>query len=116
MSGHNNRMKLAGSTLSRILTQNGIEHAFIGGFALNVLGSHRETQDIDVEIAVDDIHELRGRVTRILREADSRFVVKSPHNKLFFVMDDVEVPIETLPRGSLNLPRRLVVFRPGDGE
>ncbi|GJC88632.1 hypothetical protein ColLi_11470 [Colletotrichum liriopes] len=105
-------MKQAAALLSKILQENQIEHAFIGGFAVRMLGHERETLDIDVEIGVTD----RNLVTRVLCGADSRFVVS--HLKLFFVPDgnwEMRVPVETLARGALNLPRQLTVMRPGDG-
>jgi hypothetical protein len=105
-------MKEAAQTLSLLLTRHNIEHAFIGGFALNMLGSDRETNDIDVEVAVHNIHELRGCVLQILRNADSRFVVEN--YKLYFGAS--RIPIETLARGTLNLPRKLSIIRPSDGK
>ncbi|CZR45283.1 uncharacterized protein FPRO_15542 [Fusarium proliferatum ET1] len=62
-------MKGAAQAFSRILTDNNVEHAFIGGFALNLLGSNRETLDIDVEVAMDDANpeEFRGHLTQLLR-------------------------------------------------
>ncbi|KAF5242911.1 hypothetical protein FAUST_3078 [Fusarium austroamericanum] len=55
-------MKEAAKAFSRILTENNIEHAFIGGFALQMLGNVRETFDIDVEVGVNGNEELRGSV------------------------------------------------------
>ncbi|KAF5551292.1 hypothetical protein FMEXI_3410 [Fusarium mexicanum] len=108
-------MKEAAQAFSRILTDQSIEHAFIGGFALNVLGSDRETLDIDVEVAMDDVkpNELRPRLLQLLQ--DQRFIVSNL--KLFFVPDhwDLRVPVETLARGTLGLPRRFSILRPGDG-
>ncbi|KAM0206382.1 hypothetical protein ACHAQI_008298 [Fusarium lateritium] len=104
-------MKEAAQTLSLILTRHNIEHAFIGGFALNMLGSDRETCDIDVEIAVDSPNEIRDRIVPMLCHADSHFV--EAYYKLYFGAS--RIPIETLARGTLNLPRRLTVIRPGDG-
>ncbi|GKT65297.1 hypothetical protein ColTof4_09351 [Colletotrichum tofieldiae] len=109
-------MKQAAALLSKILQENQIEHAFIGGFAVRMLGHERETLDIDVEIGVTNAQEMRSLVTRVLCDADSRFVVS--HLKLFFVPDgnqEMRVPVETLARGTLNLPRQLTVVRPGDG-
>lgn len=112
-------MKGAAQAFSRILTDNNVEHAFIGGFALNLLGNNRETLDIDVEVAMDDANpeEFRGHLTQLLRNADQRFVVSNL--KLYFVPNgqwDLRVPIETLARGMLGLPRRLSTLRPGDGK
>ncbi|QPC72254.1 hypothetical protein HYE68_003006 [Fusarium pseudograminearum] len=109
-------MKEAAKAFSRILTENNIEHAFIGGFALQMLGNVRETFDIDVEVGVDNNEELRGRIRQILSAADPRFVVSNL--KLFFVpggQGSDPVPIETLARGMLGLPRRFSIIRPGDG-
>ncbi|EFQ36248.1 hypothetical protein CGRA01v4_14970 [Colletotrichum graminicola] len=108
-------MKQAAACVSRILGENQIEHAFIGGFALRMLGHERSTIDIDVEIGIDNAQEMRSLVTRVLRDADSRFVVS--HMKLFFVLvgnGQLRVPVETLARGALNLPRQLPVICPGD--
>ncbi|CVL12926.1 uncharacterized protein FPRN_14753 [Fusarium proliferatum] len=112
-------MKGAAQAFSRILTDSNVEHALIGGFALNLLGSNRETLDIDVEVAMDDANpeEFRGHLTQLLRNADQRFVVSKL--KLYFVPNgqwDLRVPIETLARGTLGPPRRLSTLRPGDGE
>ncbi|KAL2760905.1 hypothetical protein ACRALDRAFT_1066677 [Sodiomyces alcalophilus JCM 7366] len=110
-------MKEAARTLSRILSDNGIEHAIIGGFSLSLLGHERETLDIDVLVGVD-VKELKNGPVKILCEADSRFVVSNL--KLFFVPSgpnnwDTRVPIEMLSRGILGLPRRFTIMRPGDG-
>ncbi|GKT92625.1 hypothetical protein Ct61P_10475 [Colletotrichum tofieldiae] len=102
-------MKQAAALLSKILQENQIEHAFIGGFAVRMLGHERETLDIDVEIGVTNAQEMRSLVTRVLCDADSRFVVS--HLKLFFVPDgnqEMRVPVETLARGTLNLPGSLL--------
>ncbi|PNP84047.1 hypothetical protein FNYG_02735 [Fusarium nygamai] len=110
-------MREAAQAFSRILTDNNIEHAFIGGFALNLLGSNRETLDIDVEVAMDDAkpNELRPRLVQLLGDTDQRFMISDL--KLFFVPNgqDLRVPIETLARGMLGLPRRFSILRPGDG-
>jgi len=45
--------------MSNILSKHEIAHAFIGGFAINLLGHTRETTDVDVEV---DIAE--GTLTR----------------------------------------------------
>ncbi|KAF5560219.1 hypothetical protein FNAPI_4387 [Fusarium napiforme] len=107
-------MREAAQAFSRILTDNNIEHAFIGGFALNILGSNRETLDIDVEVAMDHAKptELRFCLVQLLREADQRFMISDL--KLFFVPNgqDLRVPIETLARGMLGLPRRFSILRP----
>ncbi|KAK1597936.1 uncharacterized protein LY79DRAFT_576274 [Colletotrichum navitas] len=116
MTQSGDTLKQAAACLSRILGENGIEHAFIGGFALRMLGHDRDTEDIDVEIGVTDPQEMRSLVTRVLCDADSRFVTSNL--KLFFVPDgnwELRLPVETLALGALNLPRQLPVIRPGDG-
>ncbi|KAF5558906.1 hypothetical protein FPHYL_7247 [Fusarium phyllophilum] len=118
MASHETIMKEAARAFSRILTEHNIEHAFIGGFAVKMLDSHRETHDIDVEISVAALGdpELRGGLVQLLHDADKRFVVSNL--KLFFVPDgqwDMRVPIETLASGALGLPRRFLILRPGDG-
>lgn len=65
----------AATALSTILKKHGIGHAFIGGFALNLLGHQRETEDIDVEID-GTRDEMRGRIAQILTQDDSRFSVE----------------------------------------
>ncbi|KAG9495043.1 hypothetical protein J7337_013274 [Fusarium musae] len=111
-------MREAAQAFSRILTDHNIDHAFIGGFALNLLGSNRATLDVDVEIAMDNANpnELRLYLVQLLREADQRFMISDV--KLFFFPNeqwDLRVPIETLARGTLGLPRRFSIIRPGNG-
>ncbi|KAG4262885.1 hypothetical protein FPRO03_10248 [Fusarium proliferatum] len=112
-------MKAAAQAFSSILAEHNIEHAFIGGFALDLLGSYRETRDIDVEVAMDDAQPngIRSRLAEILRGSErQRFVVLNL--KLFLIPDgghwDLRVPVETLARGMLGLPRRLSTLRPGE--
>jgi hypothetical protein len=113
-------MREAAQAFSRILTDNNVEHVFVGGFALNLLGSNRETLDIDVEVAMDNAkpNELRPHLVQLLREVDQRFMISDL--KLFFVPKndqwDLRVPVETLARGMLGLPRRFSILRPGDGK
>ncbi|KAF5601785.1 hypothetical protein FPANT_1649 [Fusarium pseudoanthophilum] len=118
MASHVTTMKEAARVFSRILTEHNIEHAFIGGFAVKMLDSQRETHDIDVEISVAALGdpELRGGLVQLLQEADKRFVVSNL--KLFFCPNerwDLRVPIETLASGALGLPRRFSILRPGNG-
>ncbi|KAM0362074.1 hypothetical protein ACHAP4_000804 [Fusarium culmorum] len=104
-------MKEAAEAFSRILTEHNIEHAFIGRFALQMLGNVRETFDIDVEVDVD-IEDFRGRIVQILSAADPRFVFSNL--KIFFRPEgSAPIPIETLARGMLGLPRRFSILRPG---
>ena len=49
----------AAKALSTILSSLGIRHVFIGGFALQVCGSARRTEDIDVLLDVDDPSKIR---------------------------------------------------------
>ncbi|KAI5861125.1 hypothetical protein GGS23DRAFT_577127 [Durotheca rogersii] len=110
--------RIAATAMSSILSEHQIAHAFIGGFAVATLGHSRATIDIDVEIDVANISELRGRVRQLLTESDARFSVQ--HAKLFFTPaptdhPDSRVTIETLPIGELGLPRRLAVIWPNDG-
>ncbi|KAF5987896.1 hypothetical protein FCOIX_788 [Fusarium coicis] len=80
---------------------------------------NRETLDIDVEVAMDNAkpNELRPHLVQLLREVDQRFMISDL--KLFFVPKndqwDLRVPIETLARGTLGLPRRFSILCPGDG-
>ncbi|KAI9656987.1 MAG: hypothetical protein M1829_000360 [Trizodia sp. TS-e1964] len=104
--------KLAAIGLSDVLTSINIPHAFIGGFAVRLLGHIRETEDIDVEVDVADLSDLRGRIAEILTERDSRFLVRGL-SLTFTPLDHPEfcIPVETLPIGSLGLPRRLEVIQ-----
>ena len=104
----------AATALSNILSSHKIAHAFIGGFAVNLLGYIRETVDVDVEVNVADVAEVRGRISPLVMEQDKRFSLE--HFRLFFTpsnQPELRVPVETLPIGELGLPRRLEVFRPG---
>jgi hypothetical protein len=110
-------MKLAAVAVSGTLTDNGIRHAFIGGFALQMLGHERDTLDIDVYVDIENPDEMRRQVSMVLCHADPRFAVLEL--KLFFLpeMDwDLRIPIETLPRGLLGLPRTMSTMHVCDGE
>jgi len=104
----------AAKALSNVLFQHGIGHAFIGGFAVRLLGSTRPTEDIDVEIDASAA-ELRGRITQLLVESDPRFSVE--HLKLVFTSANPpgsRVLVERLPIGELGLPRVLKVIWLGE--
>lgn len=114
MTPHEAQMQAA-QALSDLLTEQEVAHAFIGGFAVNVLGHNRATTDVDVEIDVAEAAELRGRISPLLVERDARF--SQDNLKLFFTPSnhpELRVPIETLPVGELGLPRRLAVIQLGD--
>ncbi|CAG7557845.1 unnamed protein product [Fusarium equiseti] len=107
-------MKVAAQALSKILTENDIKFAFIGGFAVYLLGGRRSTLDIDVFIDMD-INTIRDRFKHMVCTADPRFVVDGL--KVFFVPGEGKerIPIETLALGSLGLPRKISVFCPDGG-
>ncbi|KAG9228109.1 hypothetical protein BJ875DRAFT_538377 [Amylocarpus encephaloides] len=101
-------------SISRILTEAGVEHAFIGGFATKVLGSNRPTADIDVEINVTASNEIIDRIRPLLLQEDYRFSIE--HLKLYFTRDDDQrcrISVETLGIGTLGLPCRLSVIHLG---
>lgn len=107
----------AADALSHILSSHNIAHAWIGGFALQALGATRNTTDIDIEIDVPSVDDIHSRIGPMIVSADPRFSI---HNlKLYFTASGSDcltprrVPIETLPIGSLNLPRRLQVVPDG---
>ncbi|WZH44201.1 hypothetical protein QYS62_005219 [Fusarium acuminatum] len=102
-------MEDAAYTLSIIINQHNIGHTYIGGFALNLLGSDRETSDIDVLIDVDCPSLIDTYVTPILCGADSRFAVDN--YKLYF--GSSRIPLELLTCSILNLPRRLSIITAG---
>lgn len=107
----------AAKALSVILQKHGIEHAIIGGFAVNLLGFQRTTHDVDVQIDVSNVMELRGRIVQLLTQEDPRFSLQ--HHKIWFTAADriqMRVPVETLPIGELGLPQQMKIHRPGDGE
>ena len=103
----------AAHTLSGILTQQGILHAFIGGFGVGLLGSTRPTEDIDAMIDVCDPREIVNRIRPLLQEQDSRFSVEGL--KLYFTSrahQQVRVAIETLAVGTLGLPPHIIALSP----
>ncbi|KAI1418583.1 hypothetical protein F5Y13DRAFT_184224 [Hypoxylon sp. FL1857] len=99
----------AAEALSFILRSNNIDHAVIGGFAAVLLGHHRSTQDVDVEI--DFAANMRDELVQLLIEQDNRFAVQ--HRKLLFTPTNSadRVLVETLPLGELGLPRELRIFK-----
>ncbi|KAL7786374.1 hypothetical protein V8C37DRAFT_392127 [Trichoderma ceciliae] len=110
--------RMAASAMSTILTAHHVEHAFISGFAVQTLGSSRPTEDIDIEIDINDSESAsREQIVQHLIAADSRFSVQG--TKLSFTPVEApqhSVPIETLPVGLLGLPPTLDIIRLGDGD
>lgn len=104
----------AGQTLSQALSGLGVNHAFIGGFAVNLLGSQRSTDDIDVEVDTTDGVKLISRLIDPALGGDSRFTIHN--NKLVFIPLDHDIsqriPIELLRIGDLGLPKTLSVIYP----
>lgn len=104
----------AGKTLSQALSGLGVTHAFIGGFAVNLLGSQRSTDDIDAEVDTTDGIKLISRLVDPALGGDSRFTVHN--NKLVFIPLDHDIsqriPIELLRIGDLGLPKTLSVIYP----
>jgi hypothetical protein len=95
----------AAEALTSILTAEGVRHAYIGGFALRVLGSSRSTDDVDVEVDVADSTARLSLLQRIIGR-DARFS-SNPLAKLFFTPSDPPGPpvrVEVLPVGTLGLP------------
>ncbi|KAK0738096.1 hypothetical protein B0T18DRAFT_394448 [Schizothecium vesticola] len=90
--------KTAAEAFTAVLTAAKVPHAFIGGFAVNMLGHHRYTGDVDIEVDAADIISLRASLVA----ADPRFVLVQ--NKLG------AVPVETLPIGEIGLPRVLHIM------
>ncbi|KAK0487344.1 hypothetical protein IW261DRAFT_1447382 [Armillaria novae-zelandiae] len=82
---NHNSQEHAARVLSEKLTELSIPHAYIGGFAWRLLGSPRQTEDIDVliEIPTDtlDLQMLRERMA----EFDERFTDAAL--KFYFVED-----------------------------
>ncbi|KAK0244324.1 hypothetical protein EDD85DRAFT_807582 [Armillaria nabsnona] len=82
---NHNSQEHAARVLSEKLTELSIRHAYIGGFAWRLLGSPRQTEDIDVliEIPTDtlDLRTLRERMAEI----DKRFT--ETVLKFYFVED-----------------------------
>jgi len=58
----------AAHALSRILTQQEILHAFIGGFGIRLLDARRPTEDIDAMVDVSDLIEVVSRIRLLLQE------------------------------------------------
>lgn len=114
----------AATALTGILSRHNIPHAFIGGFAFNLLGTSRSTLDIDVIIEDSAFSVTLGKtstpihqIRQLLVDSDERFslVGRGLIPKLFFTAqtqekesnDPVRVPVETLRAGSLGLPQHI---------
>lgn len=91
----------AGQALSQALSALGINHAFIGGFAVNLLGSQRSTDDIDVEVDTTDGIKFIGRLVDPALGGDSRFTIYN--NKLVFIPLDHDI--------SQRIPHRTAAHR-----
>ena len=103
----------AAHALSRLLTQQGILHAFIGGFAIRLLGATRPTEDIDAIIDVGDTQEIVDQIRPLLQKQDARFSVEGL--KLYFTSEanqQVRVNVEILATGTLGLPPHITAFSP----
>ena len=100
----------AAKALSHCLSRDGIEHALIGGFSLNILGHACSTDDIDV-LVNSTTATIRTTMAASLKD-DARFAYRG--FKLFFTSLDGSppVPVETLPTGELGLPTSLKLFYP----
>ncbi|KAF4124183.1 hypothetical protein GMORB2_5899 [Geosmithia morbida] len=108
---------LAARILTKLLTDNGINHAFLGGFALRTLEHNRKTDNIDIEVDVLAGEQPRHNLIQLILVSDSRFSVDSL-GRLFFTPSgapELHVLVETLPVGSLNLPKNLATISPGEG-
>jgi len=99
----------ASQALGQILSSLSIPYAFIGGFAVNLLGSQRTTDDIDVEVASTNLVELSESI-RDRDPANGKF--SSRNNKLVFTPKDSDraIVIEMLRMGDLGLPQSLSVI------
>ena len=108
---------MAARAMSTILTAHHVQHAYIGGFAVATLGHTRSTEDIDVEVKMNDGESLsRESIIRHLVEADSRFSTQG--SKLFFTSiesPEFPVPVETLAAGMLGLPPTFDAIHIGEG-
>jgi len=101
----------AAHALSRILSQQGILHAFIGGFGVRLLGAPRPTEDIDAIVDISDPLEIVSRIRPLLQEQDSRFSIEGL--KLYFTSEaaqQVRVTVEILAVGTLGLPPHITAF------
>lgn len=116
MTSHNPFLE-ATQALSQALYGLGTNHAFLGGFAVNLLGSQRSTDDIDVEVDTTDGIELISRLLDPALGGDSRFTIYN--NKLVFIRldhDGQRIPIELLRIGDLGLPKKLRIIYPDGGQ
>jgi hypothetical protein len=107
----------AARAFSKILTQQGILHAFIGGFGIKLLGSPRDTEDIDAIVDVGDPLEIVSRIRPLLQEQDSRFSVDEL--KLYFTSkaaQQARVTVEMLAVGTLGLPLLITAFSTMNGK
>ncbi|KAL4254133.1 hypothetical protein AB1N83_012912 [Pleurotus pulmonarius] len=108
-----NRQREAACILSSALRDLGYHHAYIGGYAMRLLGSSRTTEDIDVLIKSEKMGEM-NHIRAKLIEADPRFANMGVF-KLYCQLPDPDAPvpqaearthvlIETLATGNLGLP------------
>ncbi len=107
----------AAQALSSILKEHNFEFAFIGGFAVNLLGEKRSTEDIDAIVIVRNPTDITTHIRPLIEGHDSRFSVEGL--KLYFTSSTdppVRVTVEMLPAGTLGLPLRLdSLLRLSDG-
>ncbi|KAG9254057.1 uncharacterized protein F5Z01DRAFT_750512 [Emericellopsis atlantica] len=102
----------AAAAVTPILEQHGIRHAYIGGYAVNVLGHDRQTDDIDILIDIENDKPALQNMAQLLLDADTRFSLVT--YKLTFTCGTHRIPIETLPTGELGLPREIKTIQVGE--
>ena len=117
----------AARVISEELTKLGIDHAFIGGFALFMHGSSRFTQDIDILVDLPplSIHSYLcpeiARMNRHFGQVGLKYyfapsLIGDLEGEQLVLANDCNVLIETLPTKSLGLPSQAgpIIFC-GDG-
>ncbi|KAF2395890.1 hypothetical protein EJ06DRAFT_534575 [Trichodelitschia bisporula] len=104
-------MREAAAAVSSVMQSKGVEHAYIGGFAVNLLGGERHTEDIDMQVNLSAPELLQLRA--FLLEHDTRFSYEKV-NLYFSSSNGHKIPVETLPMPALGLPGALSCVTVGD--
>lgn len=108
MTDSQGRLSLAAVSISTILSENGIEHGIFWGWAVNMLGGHRATTDIDCLAAIgkDELLEL------MVNQQDWTKIPNMREDYTAFSQDDpVEIFVGELLSMIMARIARLIILR-----
>ena len=104
-------LRAAALALTELLRDNGVQHAYIGGFATNMLGSVRSTEDIDVVVQLSPAVFNSSIMPKLLQ--DHRFNSTREMGGLYFRHPRRNIKVDVIPGGEMETPNTLGNIREG---